>query len=198
MQAGRRWLSGMAAVVLAAGLSVPASATTLFRRSLDELVATNRTIVVGEVVDARSYWNKDHTFILTDVRIAADDVLKGALPGREVTVTLLGGKVGGLTTLIVGGPELVPGRSYVLFLDRSNLPGAANALTVRDFSQGVFDVRVAADGLRAISQASGEPLVPDAKGNREAPGGREGLQLGTMLQSIHAIDARENGRQEVK
>jgi hypothetical protein len=150
------------------------------------------------VVDARSYWNQDHTFILTDVRFAADDVVKGEIPGREVTVTLMGGKVGDLTTLIVGGPELVPGQSYVVFLDRANLPGAANALTVRDFSQGVFDLEIAADGLRAISQASGQPLVPDAKGNREAPGGREGLQLGTMLRSIRAIDARQNGRQEVK
>lgn len=198
MQAGRRWLSGLAAVALVAGTAVPSGATTLLRRSLDELVATNRTIVLGEVVAARSYWNQDHTFILTDVRIAADDVVKGTLPGREVTVTLMGGKVGDLTTVIVGGPELVPGRSYVLFLDRTNLPGAANALTVREFSQGVFDLEIAADGLRAISQASGQPLVPDAKGNREAPGGREGLQLGTLLRHIRALDARENGRQEVK
>lgn len=198
MQAGSRWLGGLAAVALAVGLAVPVSATTLLRRSLDELVASNRTIVVGEVVDARSYWNQEHTFILTDVRIKADDVLKGALPGREVTVTLMGGRVGGLTTLIVGGPELVPGRSYVLFLDRGNLPGAAGALTVRDFTQGVFEVRVAADGLRAVSQASDQPLVPDARGDFDAPGGREGLQLGTLFRSIRDIEARRNGRQEVK
>jgi hypothetical protein len=191
-------LGGLAAVALAVGLAVPVSATTLLRRSLDELVASNRTIVVGEVVDARSYWNQEHTFILTDVRIKADDVLKGALPGREVTVTLMGGRVGGLTTLIVGGPELVPGRSYVLFLDRGNLPGAAGALTVRDFTQGVFEVRVAADGLRAVSQASDQPLVPDARGDFDAPGGREGLQLGTLFRSIRDIEARRNGRQEVK
>ncbi|MES1245820.1 MAG: hypothetical protein ABUT39_29705 [Acidobacteriota bacterium] len=197
MQAGSRWLSGLAVVALAAGMAVPAGATTLLRRSLDELVAGNRTIVVGEVVEARSYWNQNHTFILTDVRIKADDVLKGRLPGREVTVTLMGGRVGDLTTLIVGGPELVPGRSYVLFLGRGNLPGAAGALTVRDFSQGVFEVKVAADGLRAVSQASDQPLVPDARGSFDAPGGREGLQLGTMFRSIRDIEAGRS-RQEVQ
>jgi len=103
MQAARRWSGGLAAVTLVAGMAIPASATTLLRQSLDELVASNRTIVVGQVVDAHSYWNKEHTFILTDVRIAPDDVAKGRLQNREVTVTLMGGKVGDLTTLIVGG-----------------------------------------------------------------------------------------------
>jgi len=86
----------------------------------------------------------------------------------------------------------------VLFLNQANLPGAANALTVRDLCQGVFDVEIAADGLRAISQANQHPLVPDSRGSFDAPGGREGLQLGTMLRSIHDIEARQNGRQEVK
>ena len=67
----KRLLRGMMAFAIAASVVAPAGATTLIRESLDELVRSNRTIVVGEVVDARSYWNSDGTFILTDVRIAA-------------------------------------------------------------------------------------------------------------------------------
>ncbi len=187
------------ALVLAAVASVvaPVGATTLIRQGLDELVAANRAIVVGEVVEVSSYWNEGHTFILTDVRIAMHDVLKGDVRDRELTVTLMGGEVGDLTTLIVGGAELIQGNSYVLFLNEEKLPGVERALTVRDLSQGVFDVRMGRDGLRAVSQANGHPLLPGRGGYSEAPGGVEGLPLNSMMRSIREIAARQR-RQEVQ
>jgi hypothetical protein len=186
------------AVILAiAASTASAGATTLIRAGLDDLVAANRAVVVGEVVDAKSYWNADHTFILTDVRLRLDDVLKGNA-SRELTVTLLGGSVGDLTTLIVGGPELIPGRSYVLFLNEEKLPGLERALTVRDLSQGVFDVKIGRGGLRAVSQANSHPLVPDRSGSAEAPGGAEGIPFNEMMQTIRDIADRQRDRQEVQ
>jgi hypothetical protein len=179
-------------------VAAPAGATTLIRQGLDELVAGNRAIVLGEVVDARSYWNEDHTFILTDVRVALHEALKGDVGEREVTVTVMGGQVGELTTLIVGGPELVPGNSYVLFLGEENLPGAERALTVRHLSQGAFDVRIGQGGLRAVSQASRHPLLPDRQGYVDAPGGVDGLPLNTLMQSIRETVDRQRGRKEVQ
>src|SRR6185436_6966830 len=131
--------------------------STLIRQSLNGLVAANPTIVVGEVLDAHSYWNDEGTFILTDVRIKATDVLKGDPRDTDFTVTLMGGSVGDLTTLIVGGAELVPGKPYVLFLNEGDLPGVQGVRTVRDHSQGVFEVVKARDGLRAISEANRHP-----------------------------------------
>jgi hypothetical protein len=188
------------AVVLAAvaGVVAPAGATTLIRQGLDELVAANRTIVVGEVLDANSYWNENHTFILTDVRIAMHDVLKGDVAERELTVTLMGGEVDELTSLIVGGPELNPGNSYVLFLHEEKLPGVERALTVRDLCQGAFDIRMGHDGLRAVSQANRHPLLPDRKGYTDAPGGLEGMTLNAMMQSIRETVSRQRSRQEVQ
>lgn len=186
------------AVVLAlAASATSAGATTLIRAGFDDLAARNRAIVVGEVVDAKSYWNADHTFILTDVRVRLDDVLKGNV-NKELKVTILGGRVGDLTTLIVGGPELIPGNSYVLFLNEESLPGVARALTVRDLSQGVFDVKIGRGGLRAISQASGQPLVPDRAGYSEAPGGVEGLPFLEMVQTLRDAVDRHRNRQEVQ
>jgi hypothetical protein len=174
------------AVAMAATLATSASATTLRRMSLDELVASNRTIVVGQVMDSRSYWNKDKTFILTDVRIAVNDVLKGNAQD-EVTVTLMGGRVGDLTTLIVGGAELLPGKSYLLFLNREELPGMSKAQTVRDLCQGAFDLVIGQDGLRAVSQANRHPLVPDRLGYVDAPGGTEGIPFNAMVDSIRGL-----------
>jgi hypothetical protein len=186
------------ALALAAGAVSPASATTLIRESLDDLVAGNRAIVVGEVLDASSYWNEDHTFILTDVRVAVHEALKGDVSDRELTVTIMGGRVGEITTLIVGGPELIPGNSYVLFLNEENLPGAERALTVRDLVQGAFNVKIGREGLRAMSQANSHPLLPDHSGYIDAPGGVEGMPLNAMMQSIRETVDRQHTPQEVQ
>ncbi|HEX7180513.1 MAG TPA: hypothetical protein VF756_01625 [Thermoanaerobaculia bacterium] len=199
MRAGMRLVRGMMALAIAASVVAPASATTLVRESLDELVAGNATIIVGEVLDSRSYWNEDRNFILTDVRVAVSDVLKGNPRDNEITVTIMGGRVGDLTTLIIGGAELIPGSSYVLFLNQEDLPGVKGVATVRDHCQGVFDLAIAADGLRAVSQANRHPLVPDKLGYVDAPGGVEGFPLRAMMQSIREIVERPQGAgREVK
>jgi hypothetical protein len=197
MQLSRR-LGAVVALAIAAAATAPASATTLIRQGLDELVANNGTIVVGEVLDTYSYWNMEGTFILTDVRVAVQEVLKGDPETRELTVTVMGGSVGDLTTLIVGGAELVPQKPYVLFLDPGDLPGAEGVRTVRYHSQGVFEIEMSRDGLRAISQASRQPLAPDARGMVEAPGGLEGIPLVDMMRSVRALADHPQGlRREV-
>jgi hypothetical protein len=196
----KRLMRGVMACALAAiatSVVAPASATTLIRESLDDLVRSNGTIVVAEVVDMSSYWNADGTFILTDVRVAIADVLKGDRRNRELTFTVMGGSVGELTTLIIGNPELVRGNSYVLFLNEEDLPGT-RAVTVRDLVQGVFDVRIGRNGLRAISQANAHPLLPDAFGSFEAEGGHEGFPLNSMVESIRELAGRQSVRREVQ
>jgi len=170
----------LAAIV---SLAAPASATSLVRRGIESLTRDNETVVQASVADIHSYWNAAHTLILTDVHVRPSKQLKGA-GAEDLTFTVMGGTVGETTTLIVGGPDLAPGFEYVLFLSRIDLPGTPGRLTVRDLCQGVFTVR----NGRAFSEAAGEPLVPDAQGSAEAPGGAEGLALETLAQQIH--DAR--------
>jgi hypothetical protein len=186
-----------AAALVGALATVPAGATTLRRAGLHELTEASGTIVVGDVVGSRSYWNDDRTFILTDVRVAPREVLKGVVEGTELTVTLLGGSVAEVTTIIVGGAELVPGKGYVLFLGEEDLPGRAGARTVRDLCQGAFDLRQDGKGAwRAVSQANAHALLPDALGQAAVPGGSEGLALPEMLDSIRDAVKREADAQE--
>lgn len=167
-------------LLLLAVAAVPAVATTLVRQGLDRLTAENEIVVHGRVLDIHSYWNDDHSFILTDVRVRPGQVMKGALASGDVTFTILGGSVGEISTLIVAGPDLVPGSDYLLFLNREDLPGAARRLTVRDLAQGVFAVEKG----RAFSQAIGHPLMPDASGLTDAPGGEEGMTLDEITRQI--------------
>jgi hypothetical protein len=192
-------LRGILAVALASLAVAPASATTLIRESLDQLVAGNATVILGEVVDVSSHWNDDGTFILSDVHIAPQEVFKGEVSERELTITIMGGTVGDLTKLIVGGAELIPGKAYVLFLNEADLPGANSVRTVRDHVQGAFDIVLAKDGVRAVSQANRHPLLPDAKGLVEPPGGAKGIPLDTLRQSIRDLVKNPQGtRREVK
>lgn len=181
-------------IVLAAATTAPLAATTLIRSSIEDLTATNRTVVVGEVLDTHSYWNDGATFILTDVEVAVQDVLKGEVIDDTLTVTLMGGTVGDLSTMILGGATLDPGRSYVLFLNEENLPGAPASRTVRDHCQGVFTIEDGADGVRAISQANGHPLEPDGQGLRSAPGGEEGFPVDALRASVRQLADQEVSR----
>jgi len=183
----RLWRRGLLALVVVVAAFVPASATTLVRMGLEDLVAANASVVRGRVLDVQSRWNDDHTFMLTDVRFAADDVLKGARGNKEITITIMGGTIDDLTTMIVAGPELLPGREYVLFLNRESLPGVRDALTVRDLCQGVFDVVRIPGGERAISQATRHPLLADPFGQTEAPGGGFGLLLDDMGRDVRRM-----------
>jgi hypothetical protein len=202
MRSVSRWLCGAMVFAFAgilAGMAAPAGAATLIRMGVDDLVASNHAIVVGEVVDINSYWNNDHSLILSDVRLALHDILKGRIAEREITVTVVGGVAGGLTSRIVGGIELLPSHSYLLFLNEEDLPGAQRVLTVRDLSQGVFDIRMGRDGrLRVVSQAARQMLLPDKGGRFEAPGGKEGMPLNAMIRSIRESADRQRFRQEAK
>lgn len=186
-----RWIAGICVsmLLLTSGLAAPLSATTLIRAGLEELVVNNEIVVMGEVVDIFSYWNKDATFILTDVRVRPLETIKGVTPKTDLIVTLMGGTVDETTTLILGGPELEIGKPYVFFLNRENLPGVENAVTVRDHCQGVFDLIDDGDGLKAISQANEFALLPDAHGLYKAAGDIEGFKLDDMFQSIRDLAA---------
>jgi hypothetical protein len=170
-------------LVAIASLAAPAGATSLARLGIESLTRDNEAIVQASVLDIHSYWNAAHTFIFTDVHVRTSKRLKGDA-ADELTFTVMGGTVGETTTLIIGGPDLAPGSEYVLFLSHADLPGTRARLTVRDLCQGVFTIR----NGRALSEAAGEPLLPDARGLAEAPGGVDGLPLETLSQQIH--DAR--------
>jgi hypothetical protein len=185
-------------VVIAVSVAVPVSATTLIRQSLENLVKANGRIVVGDVLDTYSYWNQDGSEIMTDVRFLASEVLKGGPADMEFTITVPGGWIGDQGIVIVGGAELVPGHSYLLFLNETKLRGGARALMVRDLSQGAFDLKAEQGGVRAVSQAVHHPLLPDKSGQAEPPGGKAGIPYEMMVQSIRELVERQGSRREVQ
>lgn len=176
-----------------------AGATSMIRMGLEDLVRDNSVAVMGEVTEAQSYWNKEHSFILTDVTLQVTEALKGIdeKAGGSINFTVMGGTVGELTNLIVAGPELALGGNYVLFLNKENLPGAQQVLTTRDLSQAVFNVLPSKDDGRlvAVSQAGGYELYPDQRGLSQAVGGEQGMELEQLLNTVRSL---ENARVTAK
>ena len=175
----RRVLPSVLSLAAIVSLAAPVSATSLVRRGIESLTRDNETVVQASVLEIHSYWNTGHTFIFTDVRVRPSKLFKGDATD-DLNFTVMGGTVGTTTTLILGGPDLAPGSEYMLFLSRTDLPGTPGRLTVRDLCQGVFTIRHG----RAFSEAIGEPLLPDAKGSAEVPGGAEGMPIETLAQQI--------------
>jgi len=173
------------AALIGAGLALAsgtAAASTFVRSGIEDLTRRNPVVAVVDVVS-----NERGDFILTDVRLQTVEALKGpATEHADLSVVLAGGTVGDTTTLIVSGARLEVGHRYVLFLDRSDLPGASQVLTPVDHAQGVFEIVADGTDVRAISQADAGSLVPDARGRLDIPGGTQGLPLDALREQIRA------------
>ncbi len=134
-------------------------------QSLDALARQSTDVVRGDVLSVESFWNDDHTMILTDVRIAVREAFKGGGPA-EISLRMVGGKVGDLQQTIVGSAAFEPDEEVVVFA----APGHGNVLWLVDFAQAKMRVETDMDGGRWVSRpgrAVGE-LVPrlttDAQG----------------------------------
>src|SRR5262245_46535550 len=112
MRRVQSFLPWMLTLCLALAGAAQTGASTFARLDLDDLVAENSLILVGEVLSSRSYWNDPGTLILTEVQVSVSEVLKGRWESHEITVTLPGGTVGDETVAVIGGSELIPEKSY--------------------------------------------------------------------------------------
>ena len=58
---------------------------------------------------------------------------------------------------------------------------------MRDHSQGVFEIAETPLGRSAVSQAAGHPLMPDAAGRTQPPGGGAGLPLDQLMAEVKSL-----------
>lgn len=127
----------MLLVLLVTGLAAsPAGATQMRHLDTRALVRGSSDIVVGTVDAVRSYWNAEHTRILTDVTVRVGESLKGA-PGATLTLTQVGGEVDGMRYDIEGSPRFTAGEEALLFVWRD----ARGRAQVNGLAQGKFDIR---------------------------------------------------------
>lgn len=161
-----KWLGVAVGACTAAMLATSVSATTLQKLSLDDVVASSATVVVGEAISARTERTDNGVFTHTTFRV--NDAVVGAA-GAEVVVTTLGGRFTSgkyqLSENWPGSPQFSGGDRVMLFLQESRV----GDMEVVGFNQGV---------LRIVSTASGDAV-------RSPDGGVQSLD--TMKAQVRAL-----------
>ncbi len=168
----RRILMGLALL-----LAAPAGATIVKALSVKEMSTVADVIVVGEVVDQRTFWNDEKTRIYTVTRVRVSEALKGTSEGAEIEIRQIGGTLDGLTQSIVGNAKLAKGEEVLVFLDRDDqkplhyVIGMAQGKFSIDRSSGVARVVRSMEGL-ALAKTDAKKIVelaPATEARVEAP-----------------------------
>lgn len=124
-------------VLLAVLFMVKTSAATTARLLTDEqLTASSRVILLGDVQSVKSQWDLNHETIFSYVKVKVSKVLKGELQNEVIVFKQLGGTVGDDSTVIFGAPEYNAGQRLLLFLDTAS----DGTLRVAHLFQGKYDL----------------------------------------------------------
>lgn len=147
----KRKIAALSVLVLALS-ALPAGASTFLAMSEGELVAESSAVVRGTVVSVDSFWNAEHTLILTEVVVEVEKTIVGEAP-RFVTLRTAGGTVGDYTVQAHGFPTFQPGERSLVFLGE----GADEAFRVTGYQLGHYRIHTNRHGV--------EVAVPTVDGN---------------------------------
>jgi hypothetical protein len=170
-------LRNIAIVVLLAVLqpsrALTASATTLERMSVAKMTRAAELVVRAQCVANSTAWDEGEIWTFTSFTV--EDSWKGAPSGaaQQLTVRLLGGAVGNLSSTVSGVPRFRPGEEVILFLQAT----ARGDYSIVSWVQGTFRIhRDARTGSELVVQdtAAFDTYDPatrefDAEGIRNLP-----------------------------
>ena len=155
------WLpSALAFALVFAGAA--AHASTFLAMSQEELVAGSAAVVDAQVAQVKSFWNREHTAILTEALVRVDEVIVGEAPAY-VKVRTFGGTVGRLHIEAHGFPTFTRGDRMLLFLYTEPADGSVR---VQGYQLGEYRIETGADGAeiaKPLADAGMRLLSRDGK-----------------------------------
>jgi hypothetical protein len=147
------WLATALTLVFA---GAAAHASTFLAMTQEELVAGSAAVVDARVVQVKSFWNREHTAILTEALVRVDETIVGEAPAF-VKVRTFGGTVGRLRIDAPGFPTFERGQRLLLFLYTEPADGSVR---VQGYRMGEYRVETGADGVeRAVPMADAGMLL---------------------------------------
>src|SRR3984957_584429 len=129
-------LLAVALAALDTGTAATASATTLERMSVAKMTQNAQLVVRAQCPANSVAWDGGEIWTFTSFEV--EDSWKGAPTGaaQQVTVRLLGGSAGNLTSTVSGVPRFRPGEEVILFLQ----PAARGDFSIVSWVQGTFRI----------------------------------------------------------
>lgn len=172
--------AALLAVLMAAAITASAAATTLARMSVAQMAQAAPVIVRARCLGNSTGWDAGEIWTLTSFEV--EEVWRGAAPAR-ITVRLLGGRAGNITSSVSGIPRFRPGEDVVLFLE----PTARGDFSVVSWEQGTFRIRRdAAAGRESVTQDTASFATFDPATRRFEVSGICGLPLEIFRAQVDA------------
>jgi hypothetical protein len=151
-----------AVLVLMICVAAPSLATQVIQQSPQELAQISSLIVDGKVSEVRSYWNADHTRILTETTLAVGSTHKGPA-SASVRIIQPGGVVGNVRQTAHGALSWRRGEEVLVMLEPARDPGVYQ---VTGFSQGKYaierDLRSGKAYVRQMAPSHDGTALPGA------------------------------------
>lgn len=178
-----------AVLALALATSQPASGTTLMRMSLAQMSHAAQLIVRARCLGNSTGWDAGEIWTFTSFDI--EEIWHGSAPSR-ISVRLLGGRAGNITSTVSGVPRFSPGEEVVLFLE----PTPRGDFSIVSWEQGTFRLRRdARTGEEiAVQDTASFPVFDPAARQFEAVGIRD-LPTATLRSRVDAAVRDEIRRQ---
>lgn len=167
----------------------PAHATTVVPITAEALARRADAVVIATPRASQSRW--EGGFIVTDLELEVQSVMRGALVrGERVVLGLPGGVVGRISQRVEGVPSPQIGIPYVFFLVRARDGGAGYNLAHP--SAGVLPLTTASDGTVVVLPAREGMIVAPAAGTTgpmSAPTvmAREGIRLEALAGALRGM-----------
>lgn len=146
-------------------------ATSLARMSVEQMAHASDAIVRAKCISSATNWEEGEIWTFTGFQI--EESWKGATPSR-VTVRLIGGKFGQITSHVSGVPQFHAGEDVVLFLQHA----PRGNFSVVSWEQGTFRIgHNARDKSEVVTQDTASFPVFDASRREFETVGIRGLPL---------------------
>lgn len=177
------------ALALALAGSPAASATTLMRMSLSQLSHAATLVVRARCIGHSTGWDAGEIWTFTS--FAVEEAWRGSASSR-ISVRLLGGRVGNITSTVSGVPRFSAGEEVVLFLE----PTPRGDFSIVSWEQGTFRiVRDARSGEEVATQDTASfPVFDPVTRTFEATGIRN-LSVATLRGRVEAAVRAETRSQ---
>lgn len=187
-----RQITFSAAAMLLSMCCWPVRATTLEKMSFARMTHAATVIVRARCVSNATAWDAGEiwTFTAFDVLDTWKFPSQAQIP-QQITVRLLGGTVGSLTSNVSGVPRFRPGEEVVLFLQQT----PRGDLSVVSWQQGTFRIRRdPRNGTETVTQDTAALAVFDPRTRRFEANGVRNLPLGSFRQQVERAIGSGGGK----
>ncbi|MGA8365885.1 MAG: hypothetical protein ACLQMT_05790 [Candidatus Acidiferrales bacterium] len=182
-----RWRAAMAAAMVAS-LGATMGATTLARMSVAQMSRAAQVIVRAQCEENSTGWDAGEIWTFTTFRV--EEVWRGEAPA-QISVRLLGGRAGNLTSSVAGIPRFRPGEEVVLFLERT----PRGDFSIVSWEQGTFRIRRdIRTGGESATQDTASLATFDPATRRFEAGGIVRMPVDFLHAQVDAAISSQSGR----